>query len=418
MDVLRGLAQEGRTVILTIHQARSDLFSSFGNVLLLARGGASVFSGPAADMLPHFESQGYSCPPNTNPADFALDLITIDLRQEQREEATRRKVRKLIDSWNPENFSKFQRSQELHQISMPAELGTFQKRTASFRTAFPLVAKRAWINISRQPDLMLGRIMQNVGFAIILGIYFAPLKTGYTSIQTRLGYVQEVAPLYFIGMLQNVAVYPNERDVFYREHDDRAYSVEAFLLQYTLIESIFCVATSLIFPAITVMGVGLHRTVKMYFIMALNDFCIVSCGESIGILFNTFFEHSGFAVNLTSIILSLSQTMGGTMSLNIPSFLQAFNYLSPVKYCVGNIATYSLRGVVFTCTDYERLPNGQCPIQTGEQALKQFNLEKDANIYLIGLALCAVIYRLIAYTVLKLKLDGRRILKSVFVARG
>lgn len=46
MDVLRGLAQEGRTVILTIHQSRSDLFQHFGHVLLLARGGSPVYAGP------------------------------------------------------------------------------------------------------------------------------------------------------------------------------------------------------------------------------------------------------------------------------------------------------------------------------------------------------------------------------------
>lgn len=54
MTVLRGLAEEGRTIILTIHQARSDLFSHFGHILLLARGGSPVFAGKGVDMLPYF----------------------------------------------------------------------------------------------------------------------------------------------------------------------------------------------------------------------------------------------------------------------------------------------------------------------------------------------------------------------------
>lgn len=398
MDVLRGLAEEGRTVILTIHQARSDLFPHFGNILLLARSGEPVFSGNAKDMLPHFASNGHPCPRDTNPADFALDLITVDLRHEEWEATSRRKVRNLIESWNSESF---RHPQEPREITLPAELGGFQKHMAKFRTAFPLVARRAFINFSRQPDLMMGRIMQNIGFALILSVYFAPLKHDYFSVQTRLGFVQEIAPLYFIGMLQNVAVYPNERDVFYREYDDRAYSVETFLLQYTLIESAFTFTTALIFPALTVMAVGLHRTAQMYFIMAFNDFCIISCGESLGILFNTFFEHTGFAVNVTSVVLSVAQIMGGTMSLNIPGFLQAFNYLSPIKYAVGNLAAYSLRGITFTCNDYQRLSNGQCPIQTGEQALKEFNLDKNAQLYIMGLGVCTIVYRLTAYVILK-----------------
>ncbi len=58
MEVLQGLAQEGRTLILTIHQARSDLFKHFGNVLLLARGGSPVYSGPTKEMLAYLKAQG------------------------------------------------------------------------------------------------------------------------------------------------------------------------------------------------------------------------------------------------------------------------------------------------------------------------------------------------------------------------
>ncbi|KAL8993395.1 MAG: hypothetical protein Q9188_007340, partial [Gyalolechia gomerana] len=91
MTVLRGLAKEGRTLILTIHQARSDLFNHFGNILLLARGGSPVFAGKGSDMLPHFASLGFHCPTATNPADFALDLITVNLQHASLEAITREK---------------------------------------------------------------------------------------------------------------------------------------------------------------------------------------------------------------------------------------------------------------------------------------------------------------------------------------
>jgi ABC-type multidrug transport system ATPase subunit len=51
IEVLRGFALEGRTIILTLHQARSDLFQAFGTVLLLARSGDVVYSGQASGML-------------------------------------------------------------------------------------------------------------------------------------------------------------------------------------------------------------------------------------------------------------------------------------------------------------------------------------------------------------------------------
>ena len=397
MDVLRGLAQEGRTLILTIHQSRSDLFRHFGHVLLLARGGFPVYAGPGSRMLEHFASLGHSCPPATNPADFALDLITVDLQQSHREEASREKVRSLITSWT-DSSAPVRRTTS--RIATPAELGSFARSMTPFRIAFPLLLHRSFINFRRNPPSIIARTTQVLGFGVILTLFFAPLKSDYISIQTRLGFIQEMAALYFVGMLQNVAVYPDEKAVFYREHDDGAYPVSAFFLQYTLAEIPFEVVTSLIFAVLTVLAAGLPRSVSVFFIVAFNCFSIVSCGESIGIMFNTLVTHTGFAVNLTSVILSIATIMGGIMALDIPSFLQAFNHLSPIKWALGNLAMYTLSGIKFSCPDEQKLPNGQCPISTGEEVLSLYNLETNAGLNLMALGICVVVYRVLAYVLL------------------
>lgn len=400
IEVLRGLAEEGRTVLLTIHQPRSDLFEHFGNVLLLARGGSPVYAGMGNGMLKYFETLGFSCGQHMNPADFALDMITVDTQHEAKEAASKEKVKGLIETWNIEQPVLVQ---ETSTIATPAELGSMKRETTPFRIAFPILLHRGIINFQRQPSLILARIMQVVGLAIILTLFFAPLKNSFYSVQSRLGFIQEFAAMYFVGMLQNVAVYPNEKEVFYREHDDGAYSVEAFFLQYTAIEIPFEVVTSLLFAVLTVLAAGLPRTVQMFFVAALNCFCIVSCGESLGIMFNTLFRHTGFAVNVTSVVLSIATLMGGVMSLNIPSFLAAFNHLSPIVWSLGNLAPYSLRDQRFTCNDYQKLPNGDCPISTGMQVLRLYNLDKDAGMNLLALGICTVIYRIVAYLLLKAK---------------
>ncbi|KAF2807683.1 P-loop containing nucleoside triphosphate hydrolase protein [Mytilinidion resinicola] len=407
IDVLRGLADEGRTVILTIHQSRSDLFSHFGNVLLLARGGSPVYAGPGPSMLAHFAAQGFSCPRTTNPADFALDLITVDLQHSSREAASRAKVRNLIESWSSEKFPRAPTT----SISTPAELGSLARSMAALGVSVPLLLHRATLNFSRQPDLILARIMQVVGLGLVVALFFAPLKNDFFAVQNRLGFVQEIAPIYFVGMLQNVAVYPREKDVFYREFEDRAYSVEAFFLQYTIVEVPFEIVSSLIFAVLADLACGLPRTAEVFFVVAYNCFCIVSCGESLGILFNTLFAHTGFAVNVTSVFLSVAQIMSGIMSLDIPEFLQAFNYLSPVKYLVGNLVGYAFRGQTFTCEEWQRLPGGECPFTTGEQVLRAYKLERDTGIQLMALGVCTIVYRILAYVVLKM-------VKERWIGRG
>lgn len=85
-------------------------------------------------------------------------------------------------------------------------------------------------------------------------------------------------------MLQNVAIYPDEKAVFYREYDDGAYSIEAFFMQYLTNEVPFEIITSLLFACLADLGVGLPRTVQMFFVTFFNCFCIVNCGESLGIM--------------------------------------------------------------------------------------------------------------------------------------
>ncbi|KAL6721306.1 hypothetical protein ACLMJK_000409 [Lecanora helva] len=399
IEVLRGLADEGRTLVMTIHQSRSDLFKHFNNIFLLARGGFPVFSGKGSNMLSHFASLGFTCPTTTNPADFALDLITVNLQNERKEARSRAKVRSLILEWDGQKSQNLEKATS--HIATPAELGSLARSMTPFRIAFPLLLHRSFINFRRNPPSIIARTTQVLGYAICLTLFFAPLKSDYYSVQSRLGYIQEFGPLYFVGVLQNIAVYPDEKAVFYREHDDNAYSVEAFFLQYTLAELPFEIFTSLLFAILAVFAAGLHRTPSLFFIVAFNAFCFVNCGESVGIIFNTLFNHTGFAVNVAFVILSVANIMGGIMSLNIPAFLQAFNHLSPIKWGIGNLAPYTLHGVTFSCTEEQKLPSGECPVPDGEAALELYNLDGNAGLNLLAVGVCVVVYRGLAFLVLK-----------------
>ncbi|KAJ5341263.1 hypothetical protein N7541_010387 [Penicillium brevicompactum] len=400
IELLNSLAAEGRTLILTLHQSRSDLFPHFSQVLLLARGGYPVYAGAGSSMLDHFAGQGHDCPRTTNPADFVLDLITIDLQQEDREIVTRERVQNLISCWLDGPLDTALGRQE-SRIATPAELGSLKRQMLPFRVTFPLVLHRSMMNFWRQPPLVMARSMQIPGIAIIMALFFAPMKNDYAAVQSRMGFVQEFAALYFVGMLQNIAIYPGERDVFYREEEDNCYTTSTFLLTYTAIEIPFEIIASLVFGALAAFADNLKRTTTMFLISAFNCFCIINCGESVGIMFCTLFSHVGFAVNVTSTLLSISTILGGVMSLNVHEVLQALNHLSPIKYAVANLAPYSLHGQKFHCSAAQQLADGSCPITSGEQVLRLYNLDKSGPMNIMALGVCTIIYRFVAYAFLK-----------------
>lgn len=82
------------------------------------------------------------------------------------------------------------------------------------------------------------------------------------------------------------------------------------------------------------------------------------------------FSHAGFAINIAGIVLSIATVMAGILSIGINGFLQAVNYLSPLRYVMRNLGPYTLDKVIFTCDTSQQLLNGTCTIATGMAALE------------------------------------------------
>ena len=178
-------------MIATIHQSRSDLFPHFGNILLLAKSGQVVYSGRGSGMVQHFASLGHTCPSTTNPADFALDIVSVDLREEKNEVVSREQVQHLI-----RQFPATQRSGELTVQNGP-ESGDFGLSGLEGRdhtpmgVAVPILLRRGLLCFKRLPNLASVRVMQGVALGIFIALFYAPLKTDYPSLQSRLGVIQQ-----------------------------------------------------------------------------------------------------------------------------------------------------------------------------------------------------------------------------------
>src|SRR5208282_5910889 len=120
-----------------------------------------------------------------------------------------------------------------------------------------------------------------------------------------------------------MAVYPDERNAFYREYDDQAYTVEPFFLSYLTLEIPFefvmgtiCTLFLVIpgFPSTLPPESRSNShidTVGSFFLVLFQVYCFVNCGESLGIMFCTLFNHSGLSVNFTSIVNSLFTCTAG-----------------------------------------------------------------------------------------------------------
>lgn len=86
ITILKKLADRNAcTIVSTIHQPSSQVFGLFDSLLLMSRG-RIIYQGAAPLVLSYFETIGFPCPENTNPADHIIFVAASDpaLRKRRR----------------------------------------------------------------------------------------------------------------------------------------------------------------------------------------------------------------------------------------------------------------------------------------------------------------------------------------------
>eukprot|EP01137_Pigoraptor_chileana_P003259 Opistho-2@43188 len=76
MSAMRAIAAGGINVVAVIHQPRMSIFSSIDTMLLLGRGGRTVYNGPAESAHLYFMGLGFKMLDNVSPPDFCLDVVS------------------------------------------------------------------------------------------------------------------------------------------------------------------------------------------------------------------------------------------------------------------------------------------------------------------------------------------------------
>ncbi|KAF9332480.1 hypothetical protein BGZ91_011691 [Linnemannia elongata] len=402
---LKQIAASGRTVICTIHQPRADIWHVFDNVVLLVTGGCAAYSGRADRVVDYFEEAGHVAPAFTNVPDFILDTASVNLRSPQLEEDTRKVVDALVDRFNANKKEILASQLPSHSLG---QLPKVNSQYAHFGKAFPILTRRSFVNTFRQKGLYFNRILQPVIVAIIMTIFFAPLGNKPSDVISRFGLLQQTSPIVFSGMLNNVAMYPFERDIAYREISDGGYSPTSFFFSFLVNELPLEVFGSLGVTVFMLVITEMRTTVLTFFSFWVIMFGYINTGESVGLAFSTFATHAGFNITIMSAVISVFSFMTGFMSLNIPKWLAYINHISLFKYGSVIMTRNEFEHKVFDCSP-EQIQTGACPYQTGEDVLRLFNFQdKDWNMYM-GLFVTVVIaYRLLAWLVLVAKVKSHR----------
>ncbi|KAI9011657.1 P-loop containing nucleoside triphosphate hydrolase protein [Hyaloraphidium curvatum] len=415
ITALRRIADTGRTVILTSQQtSRPEAFNQFDNVLLLSRGGEVAYAGPREQMVPFFEKLGYKIPEFVQPADYVIDLSSIDLRNHAAETESRARVAGIVEQYKLTAAESFRAEAEKapaageapHQV----EKAEIKSRTP-FWQAIPVLFARTMRNFRRKPAEAIDFLALPGGFAFVSLVFYenSIRVSNYYSIQNTLGLLFSIPGLLFMGLLQTAAYYPPDRAFFTREFLDGITSVESFVATQAIVQVPFTIMGALIWVLLGCTALGLQIGFGVNFLInLLVTTCFLVVGTSIGLSILTVVDNIGLGLVVASALNTCAIVMSGVGAQSIPAVLYYINYISPLRWGIAVLTNLEFTGRTFSCTSApdQSLPDGTCIVSTGEQVLQTLNLESvNIGMNLGILVAITVASRFIYYGLLKFKMS-------------
>jgi ABC-type multidrug transport system ATPase subunit len=201
---LRKLADSGQAILCTIHQPSSVLFEQFDRLLLLKKGGKTVYFGDIGDhsrkVIDYFESNGaFPCPPDANPAEYILDVIGAG--------ATARVDR----DWNEVWMQSVMHKESLAEIralkgDYAAEVTADQTHESSesdfavsWLSQYRAVQSRLYLHYWRNPTYVMGKLFLNVVAGLFLGFTFYKVDNSAQGLQNKVQCHSFVPEVYLKG---------------------------------------------------------------------------------------------------------------------------------------------------------------------------------------------------------------------------
>ncbi|KAG7376653.1 hypothetical protein PHYPSEUDO_012949 [Phytophthora pseudosyringae] len=411
MNGVRKIANSGRTIVCTIHQPSSEVFSFFDSLLLLRRGGRVVFFGDlgkdSSNLINYFEAAPGVKPiePGYNPATWMLECIGAGVGaasgtgMDFAEHFVKSDLKALMDK-DLDKDGVLRPSTELPELK-------FTKQFASTGLMqFNLLCRRFFHMYWRTPTYNLTRLMISVLLGAILGIiYQATDYTTFNGANAGVGLV--FISTVFLGIIGFNSVMPvaaDERTAFYRERASETYHALWYFIAGTLVEIPYVLLSALAFTIIFYPSVGFtgfSTFINYWLVVSLNALLFVYLGQLLVFALPSVAVASIAGALLSSIFMLFSGF--NPPANNIPTGYKWIYYISPPTYSIA-----SLVAMVFAdCPDATSGNLGcqvlkNAPPTVGNITLKQyvelaFNMKSD-NISRNILVLCILIvaFRLLA----------------------
>lgn len=271
---LRKLSEVGQAVLVTIHQPSAQLFAQFDTLLLLSRGGKTVYFGDigedAETVKNYFAVRGAPCPEDANPAEHMIEVVSGSLSQGQ--------------DWNKvwlESPEHEQVTKELDRLIAEAAAKPAGYVDDGHAFAAPMweqikiVTHRMNVSIFRNTEYLDNKFILHISLPLLNGFTFWQVGDSLNDLQLRLFTIFNfifVAPG-VIAQLQPLFI--DRRDIYEtREKKSKTYHWAPFVTGLIVSELPYLIICALLYFVCWYFTVGLPTDAKY---AGSTFFVVVGC---------------------------------------------------------------------------------------------------------------------------------------------
>eukprot|EP01113_Clastostelium_recurvatum_P049929 TRINITY_DN9334_c0_g1_i1.p1 TRINITY_DN9334_c0_g1~~TRINITY_DN9334_c0_g1_i1.p1 ORF type:complete len:1457 (-),score=443.50 TRINITY_DN9334_c0_g1_i1:94-4464(-) len=367
---LRRLADAGMPLVCTIHQPSSVLFEYFDRLLLLAKGGKTVYFGDIGPqsriMLDYFERNGARhCEDHENPAEYILEAIGAGI--------TGHTDKDWHDIWmaSQQNADVERELEGMNQVPLKdgASLAPAKEfATSPFYQTYELY-KRFNIVFWRNPAYNAGRVFNALLVGLVVGFSFWNLGTSSSDVTLI---ILAIFQIIILGALMIESALPEFvvlRDFFQRAYAAKIYSPAPFIvaliatdLPYLLVAASLCFVCcfwSIGFDAYNSAGnIAFFWIAFVLFLWFCNSF-----GQLIGAMS----PDPGIAYIFMPLLTTVLFLFCGVLTppSSMPAFWRSWLYhINPFRYFMEALITNTISGLVVKCTPEDLLQFRAPPAET------------------------------------------------------
>jgi hypothetical protein len=256
--------------------------------ILLAPGGKVVYIGDREKGLEYFANLGYKCPPETTPAEFLIDLVTIDTEDKDSARLDLERIDRLVNAFR--NYQEHVISQNASVWDPSTKLNAIQTIPTShrrFRSRVAALLLRSLRQNFRDVKVNTLRGVASIGLAKLFSELFSKVKKGESlakGIADRPALISfGVINMAMMALMKTINLFGKEKKVVVREQMRNHYTSFDYLMSKSIAEIPFDMIFSAMFGAALKCFTGLRISLaKLCGTFSLLAVASASLGFAVG----------------------------------------------------------------------------------------------------------------------------------------